>query len=209
MGRLAVAPRLHDAGEDRLDREERELPGERLLDRPRVGLEPRDEVDRRAEGPVGREEQLREDDAPGCRVVERALEPLVRGRLGEDRAEVRQEPRERAEPLRAHGVPLVGHGRRADLARRERLAHLAGVREEPRVLAHLAERRSEAGERIREACIELARVGLTRERDRPREAELARHEGVQLVRLRRVAREELDEARLGPRRSLGAQAYHR
>src|SRR5581483_321903 len=110
---------------------------------------------------------------------ERALEPLVRGGLGHERTEMRQEPRERARPLGAHGIALVGHGRAADLPGQERFAHLAGVSEEAAVLAELGEARADPRERVGEPGVELARVGLARERDGAREAELLRDERVE------------------------------
>src|SRR5581483_291500 len=97
-----------------------------------------------------------------------------------------QQARERADALGAHGVPLVGHGRRADLPGQERLAELAGVGEEAAVGAHLAEARSEAGERVGEERVELPGIRLPRERDRLREPELLRDERVERVRLRAV-----------------------
>src|SRR5213075_823782 len=89
------------------------------------------------------------------------------------------------------------------------LAQLTRVREETAVRAHLAEARPETGDGVPEDRVELARIGLPRERDRAREAELLRDEGVEPLGFRRVAREELDEARLGPRRALRAETERR
>ena len=107
-----------------------------------------------------REERLGHRDALVGGVVERALEPLRRGghrRVERERDDV---PRERADALGAHRVALVRHRGGADLRRLERLLELALVLEQAQVGGDLVRRLREAGERVDDAVVLLARVGL-------------------------------------------------
>lgn len=62
-------------------------------------------------------------------IVERALEPLRAGGRERVLLERPQVPRERAHALVAHGIALVRHRRRPDLAGLERFLDLLEVRE--------------------------------------------------------------------------------
>ena len=83
---------------------------------------------------VGAEEALRQRDAAVGRVVERALKPLGAGRDGGILQVADDVARQGGDALAAHGVALIGHGRRADLMLLERLFYLFHVLEQTDVI---------------------------------------------------------------------------
>ena len=115
------------------------------------------------------------------------------------------EPGDRAHPLGSHRVPLVGHGRRADLLGLERLLDLALVGQQPQVRAEPMRALGDAGERGEHLGIDLARVGLARDRIGLVEAERRGDHAVERLDLGVVAVEQRQEAGLGAGRPLDAQ----
>ena len=73
---------------------------------------------------------------------------------------------------RAHRIPLVRHRRRADLLRLERLFDLADRLQHAQVAAELHRARRDAGDDAEHLRVELARVRLSRDGNRRREADL-------------------------------------
>ena len=119
------------------------------------------------------EERLGQREPAVGAVVEGALQPLRRRGLGAVGLERDDEPREPADPLGAHRVPLVGHGAGADLLRLERLQQLALVLEQSQVARHLGRRLGDAAQRVEDRAVGLPRVGLAGHGERSREPELA------------------------------------
>ena len=83
---------------------------------------------RRREHDIHREERLWQRHAPVRAVIQRALEPLHGRRPQRVLVQHHEVPRERADALRAHRVPLVCHGRGPDLSRLERLLNFLHVK---------------------------------------------------------------------------------
>ena len=92
-----------------------------------VDLHAARDVDDQVQHRVGAEEGLRDAQAAVGRIVQRPLKPLGRGRDGGVLHVADQIPRKRADPLGAHRVALVGHGRGADLMAFEGLVDLLEV----------------------------------------------------------------------------------
>ena len=120
---LAVAAPLHRLHHDVFRGQEGQIfpdgPVHDLL----VDVQPVGHVLAQPQHRVGTEEALRQGDAAVGGVVQRPLHPLNGGghrRVGGVRHQVAAEG---ADPLAAHGVPLVGHGAGADLVLLEGLFH--------------------------------------------------------------------------------------
>ena len=123
-------------------------------------LEPGRDVGGEHQDRVGGEERLGKREPAVGAVVERALQPLGGGGVGAVGLERDDEPRERADPLGAHRVPLVRHGAGADLLRLERLEQLALVLQQAEVAGHLRRRLRDAAQGVEDLAVDLARVGL-------------------------------------------------
>ena len=131
---LTVAAALDGVHHNILGRHKGQLVAQVLLDDLRIDDEAVDDVDVERQDSVGREERLGHADALVRGVVERALEPLGRGgyrgvgRVTDDVA------RKRRDALGAHGIALVGHGRRADLTLFKRLFDLFEMSQQANVV---------------------------------------------------------------------------
>ena len=113
---LAIAARLDRIHHDVLGRHERKLCHEALLNDLRVDHEAIHDVHIQAQNAVYREEALRNRETLVRGIVERALEPLSACDKHRVHHIAHHIVRETRHALAAHGVPLVSHGRRADLA---------------------------------------------------------------------------------------------
>lgn len=113
-------------------------------------------------------------------VVERPLEPL--DTRGHERVLVNdhQVPREGANALAAHRVPLVRHRTASDLVLLERLLDLLEVCEETDVGRDLVRGRTEGREGREDVDVDFAGVGLSRDGVRGGEAVELGDKGVQL-----------------------------
>ena len=74
--------------------------------------------------------------------------------------EIHHKPRQAADPLAAHRVPLVRHRRRADLLVLERLINLLAVAEEADVGGDLVEDGGDGGKIGEDEGVDDAGVGL-------------------------------------------------
>ena len=113
--------------------------------------------------------------------------------------------RQGVDALTAHGVALVGHGRRADLALLERLLHLLEICQQTQVIGELARGLRNAAQHGNHLIVHLAGVRLPGHRHHLVKAH--RRGNILLDRpdFRAVAAEELHEGRLCARRALAAQ----
>lgn len=201
---LAVTAGLDNGHDDVLGGHEGELLVDPAADNLGVDDETLGDVLHGREEDVGGEERLGEGDTAVGRVVEGTLEPL--NRRGHERVLVdgEQVARKRAGTLRAHGVTLVGHGRRADLVLLEGLLDLLEVGEETDVGGHLVDGRAERGEGREDVGVNLARVGLASNGVGVGEAEELGDALVEGLDLLVVAVKELEERALGAGGALDA-----
>ncbi len=153
------------------------------------------DVRHEAEDCVGCQKRFRQREPAVGGVVQRAFHPL---RTCGERRVLRgghYKPCERADALRTHGVLLVRHGGRADLAGFERLRENAVVLQQAHVAAEAVGTLSHAGKRVEDAAVELARVGLPGDVVEFAKAEIRRDSAVELVNLIRVPAKERNKAR--------------
>ena len=108
-------------------------------------------------------------------------------------------------PLGPHRVSLVGHRRGADLLGLERLFELAFVRQQPQIGAEAMGTLGEPRQGADDLGIDLARIGLARDRVGPLEAERGGDHAIEGLDLGIVAVEEGQEAGLGAGGPLHAQ----
>jgi hypothetical protein len=136
MRLLPITALLDERHYDVLRRHERELLPNAARDHARIHDEPFGHVLQRCEHDVRREERLGQRHAPVRAVVQGALEPLHGRRPERVLVQSHEVPRERADALRPHRVPLVRHRRGPDLRRLERLLDF-----------------------LRGSCVSLSRIG--------------------------------------------------
>jgi hypothetical protein len=201
---LPIAARGHREHQPALGGHERHLPVHVPPHHRIAHLESRRHVGGEDQDGVHREERLGQREPAVGAVVERALQPLRGGRVRRARLQRDDEPRQAADALGAHRVPLVCHRARADLLRLERLEQFALVLQQAEVVAQLAGRLRNAAQRVDDEGVHLARVRLARHGVGAREAQLARHLPVELAHLLVVPPEELEERRLRARGALAA-----
>ena len=121
------------------------------------------------------------EEAEDVRVVESALEPLDTGGHQRVLLNRHQVPRQRADTFTSHRVPLVRHGTRSDLVLLEGLLDLLEVREQSDVGRDLVRGGSEGREGTENVNVDLARVGLARDRVGVLEAREFRNELVEFL----------------------------
>ena len=208
MQLLAVAAPPDGFHQDLLGREERQLG----LEAPPADVRMHDEaaghVLQQKEDRVGREEGLRHGDPLVGGVVEAPFEPLGGG--GHRGVERKRDhvAGEGADPLRAHRVPLVRHGGRADLRGFRGLFDLPVVLEEAQVGRELVRRLPETRERVQDPVVLLARIGLAGHDHAPFESGPGGERAVQVLDLCRGPVEEGEERGLSACRALGAEEAH-
>jgi len=118
---LPVAAGRHAEHEPALAGHERHLLRDVPADDVLPHLEPGRDVGGEHQDRVGAEKRLGQGEPPVGAVVEGALEPLRGRRVGAVGLERDHVSGQAGDALRPHRVPLVGHGRRADLLLLERL----------------------------------------------------------------------------------------
>ena len=157
-----------------------------------------------AEDGVGREEGLGDGHAAVGRIVEGTLQPLRRRRLRRVGGHRHQPAGEGGDPLRAHRIRLVGHGRGTDLVIGQGLAQLLEAGQQTDVGGELGRRLGNARERVEDEGVDLPRIGLPGHRIRGLKPQLLCNQPIELAHLGVVAVEELEIGGLGPGRALGA-----
>ena len=130
---LAIAAGFDAAHQQPLRREKRHRVRHVLGDRRLPHLETGRDVGGEDENRVGREESFGEHQTPIGTVVQRALEPLLRGRMPGVAFELDDEPRQPGHSLRAHRIALVWHRGRAHLIVLERLQQFLFVLQQPEI----------------------------------------------------------------------------
>jgi len=103
-----------------------------------------------------------QNDSSNGGIVEGAFEPLVGVRLAGAIGEAHDVSRERTNPLRAHGIALVGHGAGSNLGLGKGLLDLFQVGEQANVAAHFVGRLRNTGQDAENKEFNLARVSLSR-----------------------------------------------
>src|SRR5581483_5212571 len=162
----------------------------------RVHNQPAGDIDGQLEYGVRTEECLGQSQTTVRAVVKRPLQPLSRGRLSCARNQGTNEASDATHSFRAHRVPLVGHGRRADLFRLEGLLQLLPMSQEPNVGAEFVGGLADTGKDIQYLAINLASVRLACNRVDGIETHFPRHQEIQLADLVVVASEKRQEASL-------------
>lgn len=201
---LAVATAHCGFHQQGLGGHERKLARHACLDRRGDHGQARGDVGREAGDGIGSQEGIGQHQAPVGGIVEATLEPLGGGgqrtveRVGE------QSARQPAQPLGAHGIALVGHGRGADLVAVERLGQLADTHQQTNVAAEFVRALGDAGKRREYLAVLLSRVGLAGDREGQLESELLGDRTIEGFDFTVVAAEERQVAGLGACRALGA-----
>jgi hypothetical protein len=145
----------------------------RAMTLPRT-TEPRRHVHDEFEHGVRREETFRQREATVRRIVERALQPLGRGRMRGVLRENDEEARQRADAFAAHGIALVSHRGGTDLFFAERFFQFVFVAQETQISRHLRRGLPDRGQRVQHASVLFAGVGLSAHADEIRPTEAAR-----------------------------------
>ena len=104
---------------------------------------------------------------------------------------------ERADPFTAHGVALVGHGGRTDLAVLEGFFKLPVVLQEADVLCHAVTTLGNGTQGVQDAGIGLAGIGLATDRETGLKPEFRSQQLIHTVDLLPVAVKEIQKARFG------------
>src|SRR3990167_3362740 len=117
-----------------------------------------------AEHSVGRQEGFGDRYALVGRVVQRTLEPLLSGSLQGRLHKGENESRQPRRPFTEHRVSFVGHRAGADLFLLKRFFDLLQTGEEPHVVGELVHASRYSAERTNDLSIDLAGVGLARNR---------------------------------------------
>ena len=144
------------------------------------------------------EEGLRHGETAVGRVIQGALQPLGGGGERCVHRFCHQVTGEGADPLAAHGVALVGHGGRTDLAVLKGLFQLAVMLQEADVLGHAVTALGNGTQGIQDTGIGLAGVGLATDREAGGKTEFFGQHFVHPVDLPAVAVEQIQKTRLGP-----------
>ena len=146
---------------------------------------------------IGGQETLGHSDALVGGVVQRTLKPLGAGGHGGVQHVYHQVAAQGADALAAHGVTLVGHGRRTDLVLLERLFHLFKVRQQADVGSHLHSALAQACHGGQHIVVHLAAVGLAAHRHDLGKAHLGADIGLDSFDLGGITAEQFHKAGLG------------
>ena len=194
--RLPVAATAHALHEQVLRRKEGQIVGDGARDDALIHAQAARHLRHCTQRRVAGKERLREGDAAVGRIVQRTLEPLHGGGHGRVDGVGHQIAAERADALAPHGIALVGHGGRADLAFAEGFLHLPVVLEQADIGRKAVRALRDGGERRKDAAVELARIRLPAHGVAAVKAERGGEAAVHLIHLSPVAPEQLEKARL-------------
>ena len=157
---------------------------------------------------IGTQEALRQGNPPVGGVVQSPLQPLGGGGHGGIQGIGHEIPGQRADPLTAHGVALIGHGRGADLILFKGFFHLPVVLQQPDVVGHAIAALGDGGQHIEDAAVQLPGIGLAADGKALVKAEVGGDHPVHLVDFGGVAVKKLHKAGLGAGGTPAAQEAH-
>ena len=184
---LAITARCYGRHQDVLGGHERKLGRQMRADHPRIDHQPVHHVLVERQHGVGGQEPLRQDQAAVGAVVQGAFQPLSGSGGGSAGFEARHEPGQRADAFAAHRVPLVGHGRRADLVLFKGLFDFLAMLQQSQVGGRLVGTLGHSRQHGEHLGIDLPRVGLASDGVGAVEADLLAHELFQVLDLFVVA----------------------
>ena len=150
-----------------------------------------------AQNGVGAQKALGHGQAAVGRVVQGALHPLDGGSHGSIHGVGHEIAAQGADALTAHGVALIGHGRRADLVLLKGLLQLTVVLQQADVVGHAVDALSHRRQAVQNPGIYLPGVGLAADGEAGVKAEPGSDAAVHLVNLCLIALKEIHEAGLG------------
>ena len=203
---LAVAALFaHTVHQDVLRGHEGELVAQVLFHDGGVDPHAAGDVDDEVQNRIGAEEGLRDAQAAVGRVIQRTLQPLGRGGDGGVLHVADEIARKRADPLGAHRVALVGHGRGADLMRLKGLVDLLEVAQKPDIGGEFRRALRDAGEHLQHGEVRLAGIGLAGNGLAGGKAQLLRDHRLEPFGLFRVTVEQGEKARRRAGRALAAE----
>ncbi|KAG5462012.1 MAG: hypothetical protein BJ554DRAFT_5708 [Olpidium bornovanus] len=173
MALLSVSTTFHHRHDHVLGGHERQFFSNPAVDDRLVDYEAVGYVVEKGKDGVGGEECLRDRNTP------RPLQPLRGGRLHRILNQGHLMSRQSAHALTPHGVPLVRHGRAADLLLLIWLLHLLQMRQKAQVGRDLVRRGAERTQSAEDVRVDFAAVCLARYRIRVRKSGHSRDEPVE------------------------------
>ena len=163
---------------------------------------------RQAQNGIGAEESLGHGDPAVGRIVQGPLQPLDGSRHGGVHGVRHQVPGQRADSLAAHGVTLVSHGRRANLAAFKGFFHLPVVLQQADIICHPVAALGNGGQAVENPAVQLSGIGLAADIKAAFKSESGADAPVHLVNLLPVAVEQFQEAGFGAGGAPAAQELH-
>eukprot|EP00123_Amoebidium_parasiticum_P016962 comp23659_c0_seq1/m.40437 comp23659_c0_seq1/g.40437 ORF comp23659_c0_seq1/g.40437 comp23659_c0_seq1/m.40437 type:complete len:308 (+) comp23659_c0_seq1:179-1102(+) len=190
---LAITTGLDHSHDDVLSSHKRQLLTDALLNHLGIDDQTLAHVLQGVEADVGSKEGLRQGNAPDGTVVKGALHPLHGRSLRGIGYKCHQVPGQTADALRAHGVALVGHSRRADLILLEGLLNLLEGRKQADVGGNLMHGGTQAAQHRQDVVVDLAAVGLPSDDVGTLKPGHLRHQTVKLLNLVMITVEQLQK----------------
>ena len=207
MELLAVAAPLHRLHHQVLRGHEGQVLPQRPVHHRLVDAQPCRHVLAQPQHRVGAQKALRHGDAPVGGVVQRPLHPLDGGGHGGVHGVRHQIAAQGADAFAAHGIALIGHGGRADLAVLERLLHLPVVLQQADVVGHAIGALGDTAETVEDPAVHFPGIGLAAHGEALRKAEPGGNAAVHLVDLLLVALKQVHKAGLGAGGAPAAQEF--
>ena len=205
MDLLTVAATLHRLHHQVFCRNERQIFSDGFLNDLLIDPKPIGHILRKAKNCITAKEAFRERNAAVCRIVQRSFQPLRRCGHRCVHGIRHQVACKGADPLAAHGITLVGHGRRTDLILLKGFFYLTVVLQKPDVVCHAVAALCHRGKRVQDTTIHFAGIGLTCHVKAFVKAEICCDHAVHLVDFRCIAFKQIHKAGFGSGRSAAAE----
>ena len=196
---------LHADHQDILGGKKGQLLPEMLLHHRREQAQAGDDIFVQIQNPVAGQKRLRDGDAAVGGIIQRAFQPLGGRRESRVLKVAHHIARQRRNAFTAHGVSLIGHGRRADLSAFKGFFQLPEMAQQPDVSGKFAGALGNAAEDLQHGEILLAGIGLPAYLLAGGKAHLLRDYALKLQHLFFVPVKESQETRRRSGRALAAQ----